>query len=139
MALLNCGSSLLSKTKPYNGGTWTEARYFSFIKSALRSASVRWPPRYQVLNEAKLGKRVNPKTGRLAEHYECAACKGAFPGKEVQVNHKLPVIPPSGFDSWDETIKRMFCEKHGLEVLCIPCHKTITDLENKERRNNERI
>lgn len=129
----------MTKNKPYNGGTWTEARYNSFIKSALRSASVKWPPRYQVLNEAKLGKRVNPKTGRLAEHYKCAKCLQAFPGKEVQVNHITPVVLPSGFDSWDEVIKRMFCEKSGLEVLCITCHKSVTDEENKERRNNERI
>lgn len=124
----------MSKDKPYNGGQWTEARYNSFIKSALRSASQRWPPKYQVLSEAKLGKRVNPATGRLAEHYLCNACKSAFPLKGVQVNHIDPVIPVTGFDSWDAVIHRMFCEKDKLEVLCIPCHKDITKQENEERK-----
>ena len=125
------------KTKPYNNGEWTEARYHSFIKSALRSASQRWPPKYSVLNAAKLGKRINAKTGRLAEHYLCAACREAFPAKEVQVNHKIPVVPVSGFDNWDGVISRLFCEADGLEVLCIPCHKVITQQENKERKQND--
>lgn len=137
MVLLGYGSFHLSKEKPYNGGQWTTARYNSFIKSALRSASQRWPPKYQVLADAKLGKRINPATGRLAEHYLCAACKGAFPLKEVEVNHIVPVIPLSGFDSWDGTIKRMFCEKEGLEVLCKPCHKEITKKENDARKSIE--
>lgn len=126
-----------SKEKPYNGGTWTEARYNSFIKSALRSASQRWPPRYQVLNEAKVGKKTNPKSGRLAEHYLCNACRLAFPSKEVQVNHITPVVPTTGFDSWDGVIKRLFCEKESLEVLCIPCHKQVTIQENTERKLND--
>ena len=130
----SCGGSL-SKEKPYNGGQWTEARFNAFIKSALRSASQRWPPKFQVLSEAKQGRKINPKTGRLAEHYLCAACKEAFPQKEVEVNHITPVVLPTGFDSWDGVIQRLFCEKDGLEVLCKPCHKTRTDQENKERKN----
>lgn len=127
----------MSKEKPYNDGQWTEARFNSFVKSALRSASQRWPPKYQVLNEAKLGKRINQKTGRLAEHYVCAACREAFPLKEVQVNHIVPVVPVSGFDSWDGVVKRMFCERNGLEVLCIPCHKVNTRKENEQRKSSK--
>lgn len=92
-----------------------------------------------MLNEAKLGKRINKSSGRLAEHYLCAACKEAYPLKEVQVNHLTPVVLPIGFDSWDGVIHRLFCEKDGLEVLCIPCHKAVTKTENEERKqNNER-
>lgn len=127
----------MTKEKPYNNGQWTQARFNSFIKSALRSASQRWPPKYTVLSKAKTGKKINSKTGRLAEHYLCAACKEAFPAKDVQVNHKFPVIPVSGFDSWDDVIKRLFCEEDGLEVLCIPCHKAITKQENEERKHND--
>lgn len=121
-------------SKKYNSGKWTESRFQSFIKSALRSASVRWPPRYETLADAFVGVKTNPKTGRQAKHYECAMCVGHFPQKDVQVNHKEPVIPTSGFTSWDEVIERLFCEKEGLEVLCKPCHKAITALENKERK-----
>jgi 5-methylcytosine-specific restriction endonuclease McrA len=125
----------VSKEKPYNNNTWTQARFNAFIKSALRSASVRWPPRYQVLEGAYVGTRINPKTNRRAKFYKCNKCLYDFVGKDVQVNHITPVVPVSGFDSWDGVIQRMFCEQSGLEVLCIPCHKTITDQENKERND----
>jgi 5-methylcytosine-specific restriction endonuclease McrA len=123
--------------KPYNSGQWTTARFNSFIKSALRSASVRWPPRYTVLSDACVGTKINPKSGRLAKHYKCNACNNDFPAKEVEVNHITPVIPLSGFDSWDGVIKRIFCEKDGLELLCKPCHKLVTKKENDERKSTE--
>src|SRR5690606_27014935 len=121
-------------TKKYNGGKWTESRMHSFIKSALRSASVRWPPRYEVLNDAFVGVQVNEKTGRNAKHFQCAKCNKLFPQKDVQVNHKESVVPLTGFSSWDDVIARMFCEKEGLEVLCKPCHKIETAEENKKRK-----
>jgi 5-methylcytosine-specific restriction endonuclease McrA len=66
----------------------------------------------------------------------------AFPAKDVQVDHIHPIIDPSvGFESWDETIDRMFCEKNNLQVLCTnPCHKSKTAAEKqqaKERRNDQ--
>jgi 5-methylcytosine-specific restriction endonuclease McrA len=71
----------------------------------------------------------------MAKHYECNLCKGHFPAKDVEVNHILPVVPIEGFTSWDVIIERMFCEKDGLEVVCKPCHKTITKQENDERKS----
>ena len=126
----------MSKIKTRNGGEWTEARYTSFIKSALRGASQRWPPKYKTLNEASVGKKINKSSGRMANHFKCNSCLGEFPQKEVEVNHITPVVPVSGFDSWDGVIERMFCEKEGLEVLCKPCHKEHTQKENKERNND---
>lgn len=120
--------------KQFNGGQWTESRFNSFIKSALRSASVRWPPRYETLADAFIDSRKNEKTGRMAKHFKCNSCGGAFPSKDVQVNHIVPVIPVEGFDSWDNVIARMYCEKNGLEVLCIPCHKQVTQEGNVLRK-----
>jgi 5-methylcytosine-specific restriction endonuclease McrA len=126
----------MAVSKRRNGGEWTEARYRAFIKGGLRSVSDRWPPRYKCLNAAKVGKRVNKASGRLAEHYRCAKCLDIFPLKEVEVNHIIPVIPTSGFTTWDDTIERMFCEQIGLEILCKPCHKLVTKQENEERAND---
>lgn len=138
MVLLYCGSSLVSD-KPYNSGQWTQARFNSFIKGALRSASVKWPPRYTVLSEAYVGTKINKKTGRMCKHYKCNLCKDDFPQKDVEVNHIVPVIPVTGFTNWDEVIERMFCEKEGFEVLCKPCHKSITKQENEERKSNGKL
>lgn len=128
-------SKKIEKIKTRNGGEWTDARYHSFVKGALRSASQRWPPKYQVLADACVGARINPKTGRMAKHYECAVCAIPFPAKEVEVNHKLPVTPIEGFTTWDVVVERMFCEKSGLEVVCKPCHKAITKEENETRKS----
>lgn len=99
---------------------------------------MRWPPRYTVLSEAFVGSKINKDSGRMAKHYKCESCSGEFPMKNVQVDHIVPVIPISGFDTWDATIERLLCEKNGLRVLCKPCHKSVTQLENKERKKNEK-
>lgn len=118
----------------FNGGQWTKSRFNSFIKGSLRTASVRWPPRYETLNGAFVERKVNVKTGKLAKHFKCAKCGEDFPQKDVEVNHIDPVVPVEGFDSWDSVIERMFCEKEGLELLCKPCHKATTAEENQLRK-----
>lgn len=123
-------------TRKYNNGLWTQSRFQSFIKSALRSTSVKWPPRYTVLNEAFTEAKTNKATGRKAKHFRCNRCNGEFVQKDVQVNHIIPVVPLSGFTTWDEVVDRLFCEKDGLEVLCKPCHKEVTKEENDSRKIN---
>lgn len=121
--------------KKYNNGQWTQARYNSFVKGALRAASQRWPPKYSVLAKAFTKRKENKATGRLAKHFRCNKCKEEFPQKEVEVNHIVPVVPLSGFDSWDRVIERLFCEEDGLEVVCKPCHKSISKDENIIRKS----
>jgi 5-methylcytosine-specific restriction endonuclease McrA len=120
---------------------WTEARLKAFIISGLRAASRRYPPKFETLNEAKTIKKINSKTGRLAQHYMCNACKEEFPAKDVQVDHKKPVIDPTiGFVDWNTYIERMFCKKSNYQVLCKPCHKKKTDKEKKKanaRKQND--
>lgn len=121
--------------KKRNGGEWTEARFKSFVTSALRAASRRWPPKYKALKEAFAGKKVNAKTGKLAMHYTCAACNKLYVATDVQVDHIKPVVDPKkGFVSWDVYINRMFCEIEDLQVMCKPCHKIKTDQEKLERK-----
>jgi 5-methylcytosine-specific restriction endonuclease McrA len=121
--------------KERNGGQWTEARFRSFVTSALRAASRRWPPKYKALKEAFVGRKVNAKTGKLAMHYECSECKQHFVAADVQVDHIKPVVDPKkGFTTWDNFIERMFCEADNLQVLCKPDHKIKTDQEKLERK-----
>ena len=127
-----------SSRENYNGGTWTYARFHSFVASTLRSGSRRWPPKFTCLNEAKTEKKINVKTGRLAQHYRCASCQQEFTNKDVQVDHIEPVVDPTkGFESWDKFVHGLFCEQDNLQVLCKPCHKEKSLEEKKKKKKNE--
>jgi len=107
--------------KPYNTGQWSEARYASFIKSALRRAM--WPVKYQCLRNAYVQDGVNPKTGRRIKQYRCNLCKELFMQKELKVDHIDPVVCPlAGWVSWDVYISRLFCELDNLQAICTTCH-----------------
>jgi hypothetical protein len=122
-----------SKTR--NGGEWTEARFRSFIISALRAASRRYPVKWAVLRNALIGKLVNKETGKLAQHYVCAKCNTHFPAASVVVDHIRPVVDTmTGFVDWNTYIERMFCEADGMQVLCKPCHDEKTARERQERK-----
>lgn len=114
-------------TKTYNGGKWTQARMNSFVKSGLRALSRKWPPKYETLNAAFAGTKVNKASGRMAKHFTCAQCANEFPAAKVQVDHIKAVIDPEvGFTTWDDVVYNMFCEKENLQVLCLDCHKKKT-------------
>ena len=116
--------------------TWTEARLKAFIIAVLRQGTRRYPPKYETLNDAKTTKKVNPKTKRLAQHYACAKCKADFPQKEVQVDHKKPVVDPKqGFVDWNTYIERLFCDKKNLQVLCTSCHEVKSSKEKTKRKS----
>lgn len=117
---------------------WTEGRLKSFITSTLRGGFRKFPPKYETLKAASVGKKVNAKTKRMAEHFTCNMCKGEFPAKEVNVDHISPVVCPyTGFVDWNTFISRLFCDGGNLQVLCSPCHDLKTAEERKERHGKE--
>lgn len=120
--------------KSKNNPDWTEGRYRAFISSALRSAFRKWPPKFKVLKAAFVEKKINPASGKLASFYKCAKCKEDFVLKNVQVDHKNPVVDPkTGFVDWDTYIDRMLVPTTKLQVLCTPCHKAKTAKERTAR------
>jgi len=118
------------KRTQYNGGLWTEGRFNSFVTSILRSGSRRWGPKYSTLNSAKTERKLNPKSGRPAQHFACASCGNDFPAKQVEVDH---IIPIGTEKTWDEFINGLFCEADNLQVLCKTCHKAKTLKEKKKK------
>lgn len=129
-----------SGPKTRNSGQWTEAKFMSFIKNNLRSATRKWAPIQEVKKEANVSRGI----------YECAGCgknvpltvkEGRKRRQNVFVDHIEPIVDPNvGFVDWDTYINRMFCEKDNLQVLCADCHdeKSMAEraLTAKRRKEN---
>ena len=87
------------------------------------------------LRAAKRGKKINPLTGRMAEHYECAECHQLFPLKQVCKDHILPVVDTvRGFVDWNTYIERMFCAIDKWQIICRSCHDVKSAQERKDRK-----
>lgn len=97
----------------------------AFVIATLRKASYRHPARTQALQAARVERN----------QYKCAMCGMIFPRKQVQLDHKNPIIDPAvGFVSWDSYIERLFCEVDGYQVLDLTCHKIKTDEERAVKK-----
>jgi 5-methylcytosine-specific restriction endonuclease McrA len=122
---VRCGVRPLGRRveRTRNSGSWTEARFFGFIRSALRSAFQKWGPKHEARRNAKLAYNT----------YECAACGDTFGSKDVQVDHIVPAGSLKEFSDLPGFVERMFCEVDGFQVLCKDCHQVKTNEERKSR------
>ena len=116
----------------------SESAFHSFIKSILRKASMRWGP----VNRIKAQSRIE------RGFYKCAQCGATVPAtavvtlkngkvkrvKNIAVDHISPIVPVTGFDSWDGVIDRLFCNEDGLQLLCRSCHEEKCKEEMCERK-----
>jgi hypothetical protein len=129
----------LDVPRPRNGGEWTEARFISFIKSALRGA--RWPQKYVCIKNAYIEDGINPKTGRKCKLHKCPQCEDLVTQNEMVADHIVPVVGPEGFIDWNTFIARLFCEADGFQAVCKKCHTRITNHESKVRKetNNSQL
>lgn len=108
-----------------NGGEWTEAEFFGFIRSNLRLMSRKWNPRKLAEHRARA-----PYTGpnkRQKWKYQCARCWGWFKRTEVEVDHVEPCGTLKSFDDAGEFLRRLLVEVDGFEVLCEECHQAKTN------------
>lgn len=110
-------------------GTMTESQFNGWIVSLLRRGFLRWTPRSEALKRASVGKKINKKTGRLAEHKRCCKCGVENPTKEMKVDHIVPVTGPEGHTTWDDRIERMYTEVDNFQVMCEECHNVKTKEE----------
>jgi len=103
------------------GGEWTEARYWQFIRSALRQASRRWPPIARHALESARRPYVGPNHRQKWE-FCCEVCREHYKRTEVQVDHIIPVGSLKSFDDLPGFVQRLFCEEEGLRIVCKRCH-----------------
>lgn len=73
-------------------------------------------------------KNGNPK---MLYKYKCQSCKELV--DVVQVDHKDPRVPISGFTTLDDWVARTFCTIEGLQALCLGCHKKKSSEEASSR------
>lgn len=111
---------------------WSTARFYSFLRSALRQAWLRWPPRSKVIDAAKRTSKSTNK--RLKWEYECNKCGKFFPKKEVQVDHITEAGTLREFSDLPGFVQRMFVGEDKLRLVCINCHKEITEKSKNDRR-----
>ena len=107
---------------------WSVARYQSFVRSSMRMAWRKWPPRYEALKNARRKSTTSNKKQKW--EFQCAACQNWFMGKEVYVDH----IEPWGQIwklSFEEAWSRLLVSSSRLQVLCKQCH----DLKSKTESN----
>ena len=128
-------------TPPFeNYPAWTSSKWWSFLRSALRSASSRYPPKYECLNLATRP-YVGPDKRRKKER-QCAQCKQWFSTTMTQADH---IVPAGRLADWDDLVpfvQRMFCSIDGFQCLCSnfegSCHSLKTLQERQDRLQDKR-
>ena len=140
----------------------------SFVVGIIRASFKKTPMFHAARDAAKVMVELPTKTGKMVPriHYRCAHCGGLFRDKgveeyvddggevkkrrfrgEIAVDHIDPVVPVTGWDSFDGFVLRHFFGK--LQVLCNysgkenikkhgrpSCHAIKTKEENRLRREH---
>jgi hypothetical protein len=125
------------KERPRASGTWTESRYWSFIRSNLRKAWSKYPVRHKVKAKAKREIAKSKRKGRRRFEYQCNGCKKWFYSEDVSIDHINPVGSLKCADDLPAFVENLFCEEDNLQVLCNEkCHYTKTQEERKNAKSN---
>lgn len=106
-------------------GTMTESQFLAWIRSALRSKSLRWKPRTDALEMARRPYKGPNKRQKF--EYQCAICLGWFKAADVVVDHH-PVAAGSilSIEDVGQFCNNLYCEVDNLRVLCEYDHDLYT-------------
>lgn len=118
------------------GGEWTEAQFWAFIRSGLRSLSRKWPPIVRhAFNACRRPSQSENK--RLKWEFQCNECQGWFPRKEVQADHIVPCGALKSFEDIPGFVERLLCNEDGIRVLCVTCHNAKTQSERVAKEDDD--
>lgn len=117
--------------KVRNGGTWTEARYWSGIRSGLRRLfRFNWEPAKAALLAARR-KYVGSNKQQKWE-FQCAWCKQWFIRKEVELDHIEPCGSLKCLADVESFLSRLHPESsEAYAILCKGCHAEKTEAERE--------
>lgn len=115
-----------------------EKELLKLLRSMLRRVTVRWPPAQQTKYAARVEQLMNPLTGRLGWHSECAHCGTLVPEKFIRIDHIVP-IGTLTVANLGEGIVRMFpLSRDAFQALCKGCHQEKTNEERALLREQKR-
>lgn len=114
---------------------WSEAKFWSFIRSGLRAKWQRFPSRYAVLAAAKR-KYEGPNKQQKWE-FQCSICGEWHLQKNVSVDHIIPAGSLRTYDDLPEFVKKLFVGPDQLRVLCNPCHKAVTQEDKNKNKEQQ--
>lgn len=103
------------------GGRWTEAAFWSYVRSGLRRMSTTWPPRQAIMQNGR-----RPYTGpnkRQKWEHQCELCGGWFSAKEIQVDHINPCGKLTCYEDLPRFVATLFCEIDNLRKTCSDCNQ----------------
>ena len=121
--------------KTYCDGTMTTSAWLAFVRSTLRSKSLRWPPRTNTLIAARRPYIGSKKLQKW--EYQCALCQEWFPAKIGKKAHVVVDHYPKAAGSIlkvediSQFVENLFCDSSNLRVLCKPCHDVHTLAESR--------
>ena len=121
-------------TSNSNWPAWSDAKFWSFVRSGLRRKWIMWPPRFEALKKARrpiIGKRHKWEV-------KCSKCKKWCLQKNVQVDHIVPVGTLKSYSHLDSFVRKLFVPVEKLRILCKTCHLKKT-LEERKIKNNEEM
>lgn len=119
------------KTLPFPAyEKWTTARFWSFIRSTVRSGSSKWPPKYEVLKAAR--RPYKGKDKRTKWEFRCNCCGKYYKAKQVSVDHIIPCGALNSFEDVAGFMERLFVGPEGMQVLCSECHGEKTRKEREK-------
>lgn len=104
------------------------------IKNGLRKAFARSAHRKSVIEKViiPLCLTKNGKKFRTTTRVKCVCCELMYPEPMIEVDHIEEVGAFLG--DWEAYIKRIWCAKMNLQVLCKWCHKVKTAEYNQEQQ-----
>jgi 5-methylcytosine-specific restriction endonuclease McrA len=110
--------------KSFNMGTWTNAEYFSRVRSALRRVFRYYKPAQKALEMASRPSE-NKENKRLKKEYQCEICSNWFKRADVEIDHRIECGSLKSYEDIAPFLKRLTAENpEDYAILCKPCHKT---------------
>lgn len=119
--------------KTRNAGTWTEARYWSGIRSGLRRLfRFNWEPAKTALLNARRSYKGPNKQQKW--EFECAWCHNWFIRKDIELDHVVPCGSLKCLEDVGPFLSRLHPESPDeYAVLCKSCHAEKTEAEREAK------